>query len=402
MRIVFSGLPGYGHIYPLLPLALAAREAGHDVAYATDPMFHPVLHRIGIPAIAAGMPIREAFATVFAGQGTDFRARPWPDWLEPSVRVFGDVLPRRFAADLLPTLKADLVVYEASNPGAGLAARKLGIPALCHAIARAEAPEAGLDGYERLADHLARAATHPKLLIPWAIAANRWRRTGLPLLRAVAAEIGVELAEDDYELGDRYLDVFPASLQEPSFVGRPERLPLRPTPFTEPGELPAIALAERKRPLVYLTLGTVVGTAPALRAAIDELSTMDVEVLVAAGENLPVADLGELPPNVHLERWVPQAELLPLVDLAVHHGGSGTTLAAAAAGVPQLLLPVGFDGFVNAGAVAAAGAGTRLFPGESIAEAAAGLLGGARPTALAEEIAAMPSPEDIVARLPEG
>jgi UDP:flavonoid glycosyltransferase YjiC (YdhE family) len=170
-------------------------------------------------------------------------------------------------------------------------------------------------------------------------------------------------------------------------------------------------------------MGTVVGTSPALRAAIDGLSALDVEVVVAAaGPKMSVAELGGLPGNVHLERWVPQAELLPLVDLVVHHGGSGTTIGAAGAGVPQLLLPVESDMFLNAGAVSDAGAGRQLLPegvdGEGdrrrsdvvsasvIAEAAAGLLTDPdvrqAAKAIAEEIAAMPSPEEVAKGLVSG
>jgi hypothetical protein len=35
MRILFSGPPDFGHTLPLLPLAQAARQAGHDVAILT-------------------------------------------------------------------------------------------------------------------------------------------------------------------------------------------------------------------------------------------------------------------------------------------------------------------------------------------------------------------------------
>ena len=39
MKILFSTRPAYGHVYPLMPLALAAREAGHDVRFATTGQF---------------------------------------------------------------------------------------------------------------------------------------------------------------------------------------------------------------------------------------------------------------------------------------------------------------------------------------------------------------------------
>ncbi|WIA16465.1 hypothetical protein OEZ85_013149 [Tetradesmus obliquus] len=46
------------------------------------------------------------------------------------------------------------------------------------------------------------------------------------------------------------------------------------------------------------------------------------------------------PPYMWLDVPVPHSLLLPLVDLAVHHGGMGTTHAVVAAGVPALVLPV--------------------------------------------------------------
>ena len=36
VRVLFSSTRGYGHIFPMLPLALAFREAGHDVLWATS------------------------------------------------------------------------------------------------------------------------------------------------------------------------------------------------------------------------------------------------------------------------------------------------------------------------------------------------------------------------------
>ena len=37
--IVFAALPAYGHLYPLMPLALATAAAGHRVTVATGAHF---------------------------------------------------------------------------------------------------------------------------------------------------------------------------------------------------------------------------------------------------------------------------------------------------------------------------------------------------------------------------
>jgi UDP:flavonoid glycosyltransferase YjiC (YdhE family) len=136
---------------------------------------------------------------------------------------------------------------------------------------------------------------------------------------------------------------------------------------------------------------------------------LDVDALVASGPTIDTASLGGLPDNVKVAAWVPQADLMPYVDCVVQHGGSGTTLATLAAGLPQLVLPQGADQFTNAEALITSGAGDRLLASELSAEAVAMkvrtlLTGGAARAAaraLAAEIAAMPSPKDIVARLPE-
>jgi UDP:flavonoid glycosyltransferase YjiC (YdhE family) len=162
--------------------------------------------------------------------------------------------------------------------------------------------------------------------------------------------------------------------------------------------------------VIYLTFGTAFGTAEVLTTAIEGLARLDALVIVAAGR-VPVDQLGSMPANVTVRQWVQQAALIPRTDVVVHHGGSGTTLGALAAGVPQLILPQGADQFANADAVCAAGAALRLLPGEvsadAVAEHASNLLrrnlsghhDAAR--AIAGEIARMPSPDEVARQLPE-
>jgi UDP:flavonoid glycosyltransferase YjiC (YdhE family) len=54
---------------------------------------------------------------------------------------------------------------------------------------------------------------------------------------------------------------------------------------------------------------------------------------------------------------VSQAEVMPWAAAMVSHGGSGSTLMALAAGVPQAFVPLFVDGPANAQRVAELGAG---------------------------------------------
>jgi UDP:flavonoid glycosyltransferase YjiC (YdhE family) len=357
---MFAALAAHGHTYPLIPLAISAAKAGHDVVFAAGNQFLPTLRAAGLTAAPAGLTMREAFAGIAPGPAD-----------ERVGRVLGDVLPRRMVADLRPLIedhRPDLLVHDIATLGAPLAAQSHGVPSVSHTFGR--------------------------------MFVNGMSEAMVTSYAALAGELGVDPPADG-----RVLDICPESVQMKDFLDQANRVPLRPVAWSASG-----ALVERTsgRPLVYLTLGTAYATAAVLRTAVDGLAALPVDVLVAVGPVLDPAALGAVPATVRLATWVPQAAVLPHVDLVVHHGGSGTMLGAFAAGKPQLVLPQGADQFSNADAVIEAGAGTRLLPTELTSEAvtvtARTLLSDedcrVAARALAEEIAAMPPPADIAARLP--
>lgn len=56
MRVLFTAWPGYGHLMPMLPLARAARDAGHDVVIATGPDLAGQMQLRGFATRPAGRP----------------------------------------------------------------------------------------------------------------------------------------------------------------------------------------------------------------------------------------------------------------------------------------------------------------------------------------------------------
>ncbi|GAA4541106.1 glycosyltransferase [Amycolatopsis samaneae] len=378
--MIFTALGGFGHSFPLIPLAVAARDAGHDVGFATAEDFLPNIGKAGITGISAGVTMTVAFTEAAKGIAEDPEQLP-PEQLPQILgRIFGEVVPRSFVTDLesiFAERRPDLVVYESGNVGGAFAAKRAGIPCVGHTFGR-------MSRMGELGD-LIRA------------------RIG-----ETAREYGVEGDPQSY-FGDPVVDICPESVQAPEFLAGTKRIPLRPVGWSEPGDLPAgIAGRDRSRPLVYLTLGTAFGNTDVLGKAIKGLAVLDADVLVAAGPSVDVAELGEVPANVRLEAWVPQSALLPYVDVVVHHGGSGTTLGSLGAGLPQLVLPQGADQFSNAEMVVDAGVGRQLLgdavTAEAVTENARVLLTDAAvrdaTRALAAEVAAMPGPAEVAATLP--
>lgn len=386
MKVLFASLGNYGHVFPLVPLAQAAQAAGHEVWFATHEQFHPIVEKAGLRPVTSGLTVPEAFIEAAGGQafleanGGDVQASDVPPEVLAAlaVKAFGSVLPRSVFADLTPALdsvRPDLVVYESLNPGAAFAAAAAGVPAVSQSIGR--------------------VSSDP--LIPQE-------------LFATASDLGVaDKIGQDPTLGNPYIDICPPVVQNQEFLASGVQvIPQRPASFSEPGELPA-SVTQGEGPLVYLTFGTVVGSAERLRTVIDGLLPLDVRVLVATSALVDPTELGDLPDHVVALPWVPQAEALRHATAIVHHGGHGTTLASLAAGLPQLILPAESDGFGNAPAVSATGAG-RLLLGEDVTAEAVEtemrtlLTDGAHQEAarrVAREVQAMPGPAETVARFPE-
>jgi hypothetical protein len=361
-----------------MPLAAAARDAGHDVRFATTGPFLPRLRALGYGTEDVGITIERARDVIGSLLTADEMPRGGDDRpdLEVGGRMFIDLIARRTAADLEPVLHrldVDLVVYEHYDVGAAVAAHVSGRPAICHSLSP-RMPQAAID--LTAGDRLDRL----------------WDDHGVPSPTL------------DVFTGDAYVDIFPTVLQEPSFRAHAARVPLRPIPFTEPGAAVPAWVGRRGRPLIYLTLGTVVATDDVLVPAIEGLASLDADVLVALGSAAGTS-LGTVPPNVRIESFVDQPGVLAHASLVVHHGGSGTVLGALTAGVPQLLLPKGADQFFNTDAMAAAGLAPVLEPAQvtasAVAAVAADTIGRRNPAADAvrAELAAMPDPHVVIEQL---
>jgi UDP:flavonoid glycosyltransferase YjiC (YdhE family) len=350
VRVLFATTRGAGHFGPLAPFAHACRRAGHDVVVAGPPSVAKLVARAGLSFLpvpeAPAATVDEAFAPVWSQSAS-------------VDHVVQDLFIGLHARTALPGMLAtvrdwrpDVVVRETMEFASALAAEEHGVPQV------------------RVGVHLA----------------SRVDSAGV--LEAIAAPA---LGVDAERLRDSpLLTRAPASLNDPDedvLRFRTDAAPPRP----DYGE-----------PLVYVSFGS---EAPAsahfpgvYRRAIDAVAELSVRALVTIGDRREPAELGPLPRSVRVERWVSQAEVMPRAAAMVTHGGSGSTLMALAAGVPQAFVPLFVDGPDNAERVAAAGAG--IVAGDLAADVWA-LLDDPRyrnaAGAIAGEIRALPPVDDAVA-----
>jgi UDP:flavonoid glycosyltransferase YjiC (YdhE family) len=383
VRVLFSSTSGLGHVQPMLPLATALQAAGHDVRWATGESACGTIAAVGITAVPVGLSDAERMAT-FLERHPEAAAMTGEDratFMFP--RLFGGVAAPAAVGGLVELTDAwrpDLIVHEQAELAAPAVAAALGVPNVCHGFGFAVPPE--------------------RVALAGELAAPAW------------AHVGVAPRPFGGCFDHLYIDVYPRSLQPEELPHLGRRVHRRPESTTAaPGDRLDDAVQARltDRPLVYLTFGTTFNVNPTFARALDGLAGLDVEVVATVGPSGDPAALGPQPDHVHVTHYVPQSHLLPHVDVVASHAGSGTFLATMAAGLPQLCLPQAADQFRNGAACEGAGAGLTLAgeaaTADAIGEAVERLLddptfrtGAGR---LAEEIASMPSPAELVPVLEE-
>jgi UDP:flavonoid glycosyltransferase YjiC (YdhE family) len=374
MRVLFSCVAAFGHFNPLVPLARALADEGHDVAFATAASFHAQVDAAGFDLLPAGLDQRELTAR-FAPYGERLLALP-PVERRPFSFTwrYGTLdAPAKLSAlrDTATAWGPDLVVHDSADLAAPIAAASLGLPTVHHSYGRL-VPRAC---YEHAA-----AETEPL-----------WLGLGLvpePLCGAFRGP---------------YLDVCPPSFQTDAVPAGTRVEHLRPVFLPNPGHRAPGWLAHLPaRPTIYLTMGTTINSRPLARLLLEALSEVDCNVVATVGD-LDPAELRPLARNAVVEPYIPQTFVLPHCSAVVSHGGSGTLLAALAGGLPTLLLPQAADQFENAIHCDQLGAGRVLMPDEVTAEAVregvTALL--EEPSyrvsarGLAAEIASLPGPEQV-------
>jgi UDP:flavonoid glycosyltransferase YjiC (YdhE family) len=378
MRALFSATAGVGHVLPLLPLAHALADAGAEVSFATGPSWRERITAEGFRFLPAGVPIEVAEARNALNQDALHRLPPG----ERRPQAFTGRFAIIEAPERLPTVQAaaeasepDLIVHESGDLTAPIVAAQLGVRSVHHGWGRM-VPVACFE----------RAATVTEPL---------WRAAGL------------EPEPFGGVYRDIYVDVCPPILADEHPPHGVQVEHLRPSAVDATGAPPEWLTALPDRPTVYVTLGTVFNDASLFRLVLAALGDLDCNVVATVGERNDPDDFAPLPPNAHVERFVPQALILPRCRAVVSHGGSGSIFGALAHGLPMLLLPHGADQFENAAACDAAGAAHVLMPdelaGDAIRTAVVDLLDDRRYSTrsgrVADEIAAMPTPSELARTL---
>ncbi|MET9631474.1 nucleotide disphospho-sugar-binding domain-containing protein [Lentzea sp. NPDC006480] len=350
MRVLVVAAPLLGHVFPLMPLALALRDAGHEVVVATGGEALRVrdsgLHvEDVVPANVRFGPIAlRIMVTHPLVAKREMRGSGRLDFVSRLFGTVGDAMTKPLQ-EFARGWKPDVVVHE-PLAAAGSA---LGVPSIVHDVSLFD---------------------------------------GLELTKAVGARMRAEVRS-------------PATVLRtapPSLATFPGGDRMRFVAYSGDGDVPQWLAEPAGKPRILVSRSTAPGpgTGRMMAAVAKAAEHLDAEFVFIRPERLE-----GLPDNVKTVGWVPIPRVLPFCDGIVHHGGAGTLLSALAAGVPQLVEPGPGDRTVHANAITTRRAGLSAQPNSVTPELLTRLVEDAKlqraASEVRDEIGAMPAPSEIAA-----
>ncbi|MEU7729892.1 macrolide-inactivating glycosyltransferase [Streptomyces sp. NPDC040724] len=328
-HIAMFSIAAHGHVNPSIEVIRELVARGHRVSYAIPAAFAEKIAETGATPVIYTSTLP-----------TDDEPEAWGteliDNLEPFLNDAIQVLPQlaaAFAGD-----EPDLVLHDITSYPAPVLAHRWGVPAV------SLSPNlVAWEGYEE--------------------------EVAEPMFAGLKAS----------ERGQAYYARFAAWLTENGLDGRIERLQSRPRrslvlipealqPHADrvdrsvhtfvgacqgdraaQGSWHKPANAEGKK-VVLVSLGSAFTRQPAFyRACIDAFADLpDWHLVLQIGKFTDEADLGEIPANVEVHRWVPQLDILRRADAFITHAGAGGSQEGLATATPMVAVPQAVDQFGNA------------------------------------------------------
>ena len=375
--------PDYAsHLLPLVTLATAWRDAGHEVVVASGPATAPIVAEAGFRRIDLSLgrganagvmrtdqqqadeaaSLAGFFAATRQGmvetltyqaqeRSTDLMWEP-VERARQTLRIVEEVAPDAIIVDHL-AFSARIALHTADIPYGDVVLghptalpvgdERYGCPPFWPAAFDPE-PER-MAGLRELCDRVSERFT-----VQWNDAAAQLDPAATPVTDAFAVHGGTVLYNYPQQLADGDDRMLPPHL----FLGSTLRGETVPADVTE--------WIDRGDPYVYVSFGSFLSVRDDVLARVAEaLRRLGVRAAIATGATDPAA-LGDIPDGWLVRDFLPQVRLLQSAAVGVTHGGNNSVTEACAQGVPLVVLPFSTDQFAGAAALERTGAGVALDP----------------------------------------
>ncbi len=370
-ELLMAAWDGAGAVPPLMSVARALVERGHNLRVLGDPVLLSDVEAAGAEHIAwTRAPHRKTRSreSLFIN-----------DWTPEGFAAMRDNLAigpaAAFAADVRDELErrpADAVLTELLLFGPLVAAEAAGVASV---VLNPTINIVPVEGVPPFGPGFMPATTEEERQRDRAVTAEAVRAwdEALPALNAARAEQGLPPLAHVLDQGRSAARVLIMTSPAFDFVG-----PLPPTVkyvgprLDDMSECGDWTPPSGDAPLVLVALSSdFQDQEDVLRRAVAAMGMLPVRAIVTTGRGVDPAQV-DAPANVEVRELAPHRKILEQAAAVVTHCGHGTTIKALAAGVPIVGLPMGRDQFDIAARLVHRGAGIRVdasAPAEAIAAA---------------------------------
>jgi vancomycin aglycone glucosyltransferase len=357
MRILLASHGTRGDVQPIVALGVALRARGHAIRLVAPANFVTWVRGYGLDTLSDGIDVE----ALLRSSGTGLQSLSW------QMRYLSHNTPFLFEPVARASADCELIVGAGLQFAAASVAQWRKVP-YTHVVfcpcatpsSTAPPPNVHSQTLPRWINRLLWHAGGPIADLALRGPINRGRATlGLEALDDPISQLlkGRTILAADRDLGPLPDDAPKSAVSTDALV------------LDEPGTLDARAeafLLEGPAP-IYIGFGSMVAPrAPELVAqTVAAVRALGRRAVIAGGWAALEAHIQEADDVLTVDN-VPHSLIFPKVAAALHHGGAGTTTAAARAGVPQVLLPHILDQYYWAHRVEVLGLGPRALPIERV------------------------------------
>ena len=356
MRALLSSIGSRGDVQPILALALELRQLGHQGVLLVAPNFKEWVEGCSVECLPVGPDLRKA--SLRMAQAWAATPKPTKDQMR---QLASHAVRQQFEATMQAARGCDVVVSGGALQTAGRSvAEALKIPYVYAAYCPAALPSPDHPP-PRMRARI-RSQSLPKLAnrLLWKFDERSWNAFFLSTMNEQRAALGLRAVEHV----PRYVSTDAPWLASDPVLGPPATYPsklrvtqtgawLMPDSAHLPEEVEKFLCGGE--PPIYFGFGSMVAPSQTGPLLVETARTLGRRAIISRGwGELGLADgrddcisVGD----INHER------LFGRVAAIVHHGGAGTTMAAARSGKPQVVVPHNYDQYYWSRRIAKLGIG---------------------------------------------
>jgi MGT family glycosyltransferase len=340
VKIVFSNIPGHGHVNPTLPVVAELVKQGHQVIYYNTEDFRPQIERTGAefrpyPSVLTADEITEAVNRSLVHVPVLVLR-----WSETLTGYMMDELQRE---------RPDLVMYDSICLWGMQSARVLKLPSISSITTLVLEGVKNQVATKQLL-HLLRSALPlmPALVSTRRRLLKRYGKDSLPKnLFPAVGDLNIVYTSTAFQPPSTFID------ERFRFVGPS----IQPTMRTQ--SFPFEQLT--RKPVIYISLGTIHNADTNFyQQCYEAFADFPGQFILSAGKTTDLSSLPPAPANFIVRGSVPQLEVLQHVDLFITHGGINSVQEGLYYGVPLVIIPRQLEQAINGRQVVTQRAGIML------------------------------------------